>query len=73
MKLCLLEQGVRRTLIRGQSLTTAKIPWREVAEYIYQNGGSYLFGLSTCRKRWDELVVTETGRGKDISRPFYEQ
>jgi hypothetical protein len=26
-----------------------------VAEYIFHHGGSYLFGNSTCRKKWDEL------------------
>jgi hypothetical protein len=73
MQLRLLEQGVRGTIMRGQSLITSKIPWREVAEYIYQSGGSNLFGLSTCRKRWYELVLAETARGKDVGRPFYEQ
>jgi hypothetical protein len=27
-----------------------------VAEYILHKGGSYLFGNSTCRKKWDELM-----------------
>ncbi|CRK21264.1 hypothetical protein BN1708_013052, partial [Verticillium longisporum] len=32
-----------------------KVPWKQVAEYIQQKGGSYLFGNATCRKKWDEL------------------
>ncbi|KAK3939305.1 hypothetical protein QBC46DRAFT_263540 [Diplogelasinospora grovesii] len=76
----LLEMGVR-ILARSSpgsssssyDLNSAKIPWKKVAEYIADNGGSYRFGNSTCRKRWDELVRTETARGKDVNRPFYEQ
>ncbi|KAK5109685.1 hypothetical protein LTR62_006807 [Meristemomyces frigidus] len=29
-----------------------KIAWKKVGEYILQQGGSYLFGGSTCAKRW---------------------
>jgi hypothetical protein len=32
-----------------------------VAEYIFQHGGSYLFGNSTCRKKWDDL---HTGKAR---------
>lgn len=39
-----------------------KIPWKQVAEYIQRNGGSYLFGNATCRKKWDELVLAASGR-----------
>ncbi|KAJ9136819.1 hypothetical protein NKR23_g9456 [Pleurostoma richardsiae] len=37
-----------------------KIPWKLVAEYIVRNGGSYHFGNTTCRKRWD-LLIDEDG------------
>ncbi|KAL1647814.1 hypothetical protein SLS58_002615 [Diplodia intermedia] len=29
-----------------------KVPWKKVAAYIWQNGGSYHFGNATCKKRW---------------------
>ena len=41
----------------GEAESTTKIPWKPVAEYIATNGGSYHFGYSTCRKKWDELVA----------------
>ncbi|KAK3899528.1 hypothetical protein C8A05DRAFT_36856 [Staphylotrichum tortipilum] len=34
----------------------SRVPWKKVAEWIVAHGGSYHFGNSTCRKRWDELV-----------------
>lgn len=43
-------------LAKSDDLSTAKIPWKQVAEYIASNGGSYHFGNTTCRKRWDKLV-----------------
>ncbi len=42
-----------------------------MAEYIHANGGTYLFGNSTCSKRWDELVEEEEAQGGDISIPFF--
>jgi len=44
-----------------------------VGEYIVKNGGTYHFGNSTCRKKWDELVREQTALGRDVRRPFYEQ
>lgn len=35
-----------------------KIPWKQVAEYIAKNGGSYHFGNATCRKKYDEIRRT---------------
>lgn len=32
-----------------------KIPWKQVADFIVANGGSYHFGNATCRKKWDEI------------------
>lgn len=29
-----------------------------MAEYIVDHGGSYLFGYTTVRKRWEYLMVT---------------
>ena len=36
-----------------------KISWKDVAEYIVDNGGSYRFGNATCRKKWDEMAEEE--------------
>lgn len=41
-----------------------KVSWKQVAEYIAQNGGSYSFGYATCRKRWDELVAQKEDAGE---------
>lgn len=70
-QLRLLEQAVR-SLSRGDEIAKAKIPWKQVAEYIFENGGTYLFGNSTCRKRWDELVAEEVARGKDARLSMLE-
>jgi hypothetical protein len=43
-----------------------------VAEHIYKQGGSYLFGNSTCRKRWDEMVNEAAAQGKSPNAPFFE-
>lgn len=29
-----------------------KVPWKKVADYISENGGSYHFGNATCKKQW---------------------
>lgn len=57
-QLRLLKKAVRKLSpkLEGQN---GKIPWKLVAEYIAENGGSYHFGNATCRKRWDELLATE--------------
>ncbi len=60
-----------RLLARGENLRTAKIPWKRVANYIYRNGGTYLFGNSTCRKRWDSLVAGQEERSGSINLPFF--
>ncbi|KAH7360420.1 hypothetical protein BKA65DRAFT_547139 [Rhexocercosporidium sp. MPI-PUGE-AT-0058] len=50
----LLKKAVRK-LTRPSDLSRARIPWKQVAEYIASHGGSYHFGNATCRKRWDDL------------------
>jgi hypothetical protein len=42
-----------------------------VAEYIVTHGGTYHFGNSTCRKRWDELVREQAARGKDVRQGWF--
>jgi hypothetical protein len=32
------------------------VQWKEVANYIANNGGSYHFGNATCKKKWMELT-----------------
>ncbi|KAM0521645.1 hypothetical protein ACHAQF_005040 [Verticillium nonalfalfae] len=51
----LLRQGVAKFAKEAEN-GRMKVPWKQVAEYIQQKGGSYLFGNATCRKKWDELV-----------------
>jgi hypothetical protein len=52
-------------------MTSVKVPWKTVAKFIFDNGGTYLFGNSTCRKRWDDLLAEEVARGKDPQEPFF--
>ncbi|KAK5636632.1 hypothetical protein RRF57_012344 [Xylaria bambusicola] len=53
----LLKRAVRK-LAKGDK-TSARVPWKQVAAYIYEHDGSYHFGNATCRKKWDELVEQE--------------
>ncbi|KAI1935285.1 hypothetical protein LOZ39_003358, partial [Ophidiomyces ophidiicola] len=46
-----------------------KISWKQVAEYIWNNGGSYHFGNATCKKKWVELREQRPRRSpKPVSR-----
>lgn len=45
-----------------------------MSDYIYNNGGTYHFGNSTCRKRWDALVQEQCkGLGNDMRFPFFDR
>lgn len=44
-----------KTLTRDQKLS--KVQWKKVADYIEEEGGSYHFGNSTCKRKWLELHV----------------
>ncbi|TGO87076.1 hypothetical protein BPOR_0252g00110 [Botrytis porri] len=49
----LLSKAVKKL---GRSTSKSSEPqWKKVAQYIYDNGGSYHFGYATCRKRWMAL------------------
>ncbi|KAK4123043.1 hypothetical protein N657DRAFT_645765 [Parathielavia appendiculata] len=74
MDLRLLERAVRTlTLTPDNPTNTSKVPWKKVAEYIVAHGGSYHFGNSTCRKRWDDLVREMAAvRGKSAREWFFE-
>ncbi|KAI8949612.1 hypothetical protein F4801DRAFT_591009 [Xylaria longipes] len=50
----LLKKAVRK--LCKDDRTSARVPWKQVATYIYEHDGSYHFGNATCRKKWDELV-----------------
>jgi hypothetical protein len=32
-----------------------KVPWKKVAEFIAEGGGTYHFGNSTCKRKWLEM------------------
>ncbi|KAK4238970.1 hypothetical protein C8A03DRAFT_32969 [Achaetomium macrosporum] len=51
--------------------SSAKVPWKKVAEYIVSHGGTYHFGNSTCRKRWDELVRAQAARGRGVREGWF--
>jgi len=61
----LLRRAVRK-LAKGRDPASAKIPWKQVGEYIVKNGGSYHFGNTTCRKRWDALAAEEQQGGESF-------
>ncbi|KAG7291098.1 hypothetical protein NEMBOFW57_001108 [Staphylotrichum longicolle] len=67
----LLEKAVR-ALAHTADLNPSKIPWKKVAEHMVAHGGSYHFGNSTCRKRWDELVREQAALGKTVRQEFFE-
>jgi hypothetical protein len=48
-----------QTLSQEQRL--AKVQWKKVADYINDNGGSYHFGNSTCKRKWLELNKDSKG------------
>jgi hypothetical protein len=49
----LLERAVRK--LADPEVKQGRVPWKKVANYIFEHGGSYRFGNSTCRKKWDEI------------------
>ncbi len=47
----------------SSSTKVNKISWKSVAQYIWANGGSYLYGNATCKKKWTEIQGTWPGAG----------
>lgn len=41
--------------VAGEDITSPKISWKQVGEYIWKNGGSYHFGNATCKKKWAQI------------------
>jgi hypothetical protein len=48
-----VDMSNHQTLSYDQRL--AKVQWKKVADSIRSNGGSYHFGNSTCKRKWQEL------------------
>ncbi|KAI9891182.1 MAG: hypothetical protein M1814_003025 [Vezdaea aestivalis] len=49
--------GMEITSPQGMKPRPAKTPWKLIALYIRDNGGSYHFGNATCRKKWEALPM----------------
>lgn len=47
------EPGTKLT--REEELQRGRVSWKNVSAYIYEHGGSYRFGNSTCKKKWAEV------------------
>ncbi|KAK4184124.1 hypothetical protein QBC35DRAFT_442051 [Podospora australis] len=69
----LLDEGVRNLSPDPYNILLKKVPWAKVAEYINNNGGTYLFGTATCKARWNQLVAESLAKGFDPTRSFHEQ
>lgn len=54
----LLKRAVIKFTKDVDEITRDNVPWKLVSEYIVDHGGSYLFGYTTVRKRWEYLMVT---------------
>lgn len=54
----LLKKAVVKLTKDFNKVTRENIPWKLVSEYMIDHGGSYLFGYTTVRKRWEYLMVT---------------
>ncbi|KAH8749741.1 hypothetical protein F5883DRAFT_694706 [Diaporthe sp. PMI_573] len=55
----LLKRGVIK-LTKDVEITRDNVPWKLVSEYMVGHGGSYDFGYTTVRKRWEYLMVTNS-------------
>lgn len=56
---------------RRQQVVKLRTPWKEVAEYISEHGGSYHFGNATCRKKWDEVTAEDEAGVNNGSTDVY--
>lgn len=54
----LLKRAVTKLTKDIDEVTRDNVPWKLVSEYMINHGGSYLFGYTTVRKRWEYLMVT---------------
>lgn len=54
----LLKRAVTKLTKDVDEVTRDNVPWKLVSEYMKSHGGSYQFGYTTVRKRWEYLMVT---------------
>lgn len=54
----LLKKAVVKLTKDFNKITRENIPWKLVSEYMIDHGGSYFFGYTTVRKRWEYLMIT---------------
>ena len=68
----LLRRAVVKFTKDVDEITRDNVPWKLVSEYMFDHGGSYLFGYTTVRKRWEYLMVTSEEQVKQdrIDHPF---
>jgi hypothetical protein len=45
------DDKVQRATTRD-AVNSLGIPWKDVAQRIFDQGGSYRFGNATCKKKW---------------------
>jgi hypothetical protein len=53
--------GMRYTVSTLPKGVEIHVPWKTASELIFENGGTYLFGSSTTKRKWFEL----TGRPRE--------
>ncbi|POS75881.1 hypothetical protein DHEL01_v205723 [Diaporthe helianthi] len=54
----LLKRAVIKLTKDVDEITRDNVPWKLVSEYMVGHGGSYHFGYTTVRKRWEYLMTT---------------
>ncbi|KAK7701685.1 hypothetical protein SLS64_010133 [Diaporthe eres] len=54
----LLKRAVIKFTKDVGEITRDNVPWKLVSEYMSDHGGSYHFGYTTVRKRWEYLMAT---------------
>ncbi|KAG8162061.1 hypothetical protein KVR01_007826 [Diaporthe batatas] len=54
----LLKRAVIKLTKDVDEITRDNVPWKLVSEYMASHGGSYHFGYTTVRKRWEYLMAT---------------
>lgn len=57
LQIRLLRRAVAKFAVSPKGVLQKTVPWKLVAGYIFDHGGSYRFGNATCRKRWDILQL----------------
>jgi YHS domain-containing protein len=53
-----IESNLQDPCVLSVDQKLMKVSWKKVAYYIDENGGSYHFGNSTCKRKWLELHPT---------------